>query len=40
MFGMEDVYEGVEVVGACAEDAAAQLESKPEKAFKQVEGSQ
>ena len=40
MFGMEDVYEGADVVDACPEDAAAQLEFKPEKAFKHVEGSQ
>ena len=40
MFGMEDTYEGVDVVDACTEDAVAQLESEPEKAFKQVGGSQ
>ena len=40
MFGMEDTYEGVDVVDACADDAAAQLESEAEKDFKQVEGSQ
>ena len=40
MFGMDDVYEGVDIVVACAEDAVTQLEFEPEKAFKQVEGSQ
>lgn len=40
MFGMDDVYDGVDVVVACAEDAVAQLEFRPEKAFKQVERSQ
>ena len=40
MFGMEDVYERADVVVACAEDAVAQLEFRPEKASKQVEGSQ
>ena len=40
MFGIEDTYGELDVVDACAEDGAAQLESEPEKAFKQVEGSQ
>ena len=40
MFGMGDVYEGVAGVVACAADAVAQVEFRPEKAFQQVEGAQ